>query len=206
MNMVSQEEARRLVDLADAQRQLARKRTAPDNHVTYFLWAVAYLLTYGALFVIGAFLPARSSLAGLAVFAPGLVALAVVVFRGVFKHQGLRNRASQHSQSTGMAWLVALLVSIALNSLVAGLSNDAEFSSTFPYFSACVLVGAVYVSTAVRISDPIEFRLGCWLIGTGGVALMLPAPFAFLMVSVLAPTGFFLAALDARAQQAGAAS
>lgn len=189
------EEAARLVAMLDDDRTRVRERTRMNDRLVYRLLGATYLLGFGGQYLVSMFMPSLALPAGIVVALAGSGALFVILSHAYAQVNGLRGKAARRPGLFGAAWLIGLVLTLAATVLVSALLPAIDALRVI-YVVSVVLIGLIYAGIGIALGGRTDLRLGCWLIGTGIIAALMPMPVTMLAIAILAGLGFFLAARD----------
>lgn len=171
--------ALRIVD--DAERSVRRQLNG-NAALIYLLWALAWIVGYGALQ--GSRqgwipLPLSTSLAVLgAALAAATTATIILSVRGA---RGLRGPTSFQAGMYGASWALGFLIMGILSVLIGRAVDDFWVRGMLINSVAVLIVGLLYVTGGTTFNDRLQCCLGIWLLAVT-VAALLSGPGHFLAV------------------------
>lgn len=185
-------EAIGLVAMLDQDRARVRDRTRMNDRLVYRILGVTYLLGFGGQYLVTALTPGLALPAGIVVTIAGSGALCVILTHAYARVNGVRGHTARRPGLLGVAWLIVLVLTLAVTALTSALLPAADALRVI-YVAGVVLIGLMYAAIGIALGGRTDLCLGCWLVGTGIITALLPMPATLLGIAILASLGFFLA-------------
>jgi hypothetical protein len=183
--------------LIERQQRESQQRLGMNPAVIYALWAAAYLLGFGAVFLTySTAVPVKLPGAVAAVIIGVLFAVATVgsIVMGVRAGQGLRGPSRAAGAMYGWSWTLGFCTLAAVNTGVArlGLSRDAV--TLLWSGSSLLLIGVLYLAAGALFQDRFQYGLGLWMLVCAASSVFAGVPGNFAVVSLAGGGGLLLAA------------
>ncbi|MDR1189851.1 MAG: hypothetical protein LBK95_20760 [Bifidobacteriaceae bacterium] len=179
--------------IAHDQERFRHLTTLNDRFVLVVLGA-AYLLGFGGQYLATVVWPSSAGQAGLIAAAAGSCGVFVILTHAWRRYEGVRGSAATRPVFFGVAWLIGLVLVLAVTALVASESAGAQTITRVAYSTSCVLVGLTYACAGVFVSGRRDLVLGFWLIGVGVASGLTPWPTMLAAVGALPALGFWVSA------------
>ncbi|ROS79096.1 hypothetical protein [Cellulomonas sp. PhB143] len=178
------------------QRERTGTQMRPDGRILYGVWGVAWLLGFGALWTTtGAAGDYPTAWAFVVYGVMIVVAMVVTIVHSVRRASGVRGPSARTGAMYGWAWFLGFLV---MNLVVAGVSGsgvDADVVALVANGAVCLVVGLMYLMSALLWGDGRLYVLGVWILLVGGAASLVGMPTTYLVMALAGGGGFLAMAV-----------
>jgi hypothetical protein len=182
------------------QQQVAAAQIEPNARLLYGVWGLAWLLGFGAFYlIVDAIIVAPLWVAG-AVFSALLAAAGAISGIHIARRvQGVRGTDSITGKMYGFAWLLSMVglgafLGGAVDLGIAPPAQAALFAGAFPF-----LVGVLYLAGGAIWRDRFQYGMGVWIILAAAASPFVGVPANYLVLAfgggggLLAAAGYFAA-------------
>lgn len=163
----------------------------------YGLWAAAYLLGFGAVFLTyPTVVPLRlpGAVAGVSVGVLFAVATVVSIVTGVRAGRGLRGPSSAAGAMFGWSWTLGFATLAAVNTGVTRLGLPHDGVTLLWSGSSLLLVGVLYLAAGALFQNRFHYGFGLWILVSAASSVFAGVPGNFAVVSLAGGGGLLLAA------------
>jgi hypothetical protein len=185
--------------LIDAQRARVAVETDVDGRLLFGAWGVAWLLGFGALFLVAGDEPVvdvERGYAGLFFAAVLVAAMVVTAVHLARRTAGVRGTSATQGAMYGWSWFVGFggltVLSLALGRAGA---NEDVMATTWT-IAPPLLVGVLYMAGAAIWQDRTQFALGVWISVVTMVAAIVGGPGMLAVMALAGGGGMIVAAFS----------
>jgi hypothetical protein len=183
--------------LIEAQHREAQRRLGVNPALIYGLWAAAYLLGFGAVFLTyptAIPLRLRGAVAGVIIGVLFVAATVVSIVTGVRAGRGRRGPSRAAGAMFGWSWTLGFCTLAAVNSGVTRLGLPHDAVTLLWSGSSLLVAGVLYLAAGALFQDRFQYGLGLWMLVSAASSVFAGVPGNFAVVSLAGGGGLLLAA------------
>ena len=183
--------------LIERQQREAQRALGVNPALIYGLWAGAYLLGFGAVFLTyPTAVPLRlpGSVAGVIIATLFVAATVASITAGVRAGRGVRGPSRAAGAMYGWSWTLGFCTLAAVNTGVTRLGLPHEAVTLLWSGSSLLLIGVLYLAAGALFQDRFQYGLGLWMLVSAASSVFAGVPGNFAVVSLAGGGGLLLAA------------
>jgi hypothetical protein len=177
--------------LAEAERRRIARRVTYNPAVLNGVWAVAWIVGWGAAWLAHAphpRIPGRLGVAVPAVFM--LVAVVASIGYGIRVSAGISGPSRRSGTMYGWAWTLGFVCLTIVNTSLARQGLPPDLVTLLWAGTALLLVGVMHLAGGALFRNTVLYAIGVWTMLAAAVAVMVGVPGSFLVLSLAGGGGY----------------